>query len=189
MLSSEEFRGSLGFVIISPEPNIARLRDTVRSIGINFGDQPKVMCSVCRGIKKEQLEEFKSVCPSFRGGDTVMSLINYGMKKMGGRGWRVVVVEGARVPAGLEGRYTRWIEGERDVLYPIVMNHDRDGRPSSVLVNFEESTLNGMMIHTSLFAEVGGFSDNPISVSKKFWGLDAEERGAKFKAILGVKVI
>lgn len=176
-------------MIISPEPNIARLRDTIRSINISFGEQTKMICSVCKSIKKDQLDEFKGACPSFRGGNTVMSLINYGIKKMGGDGWRIVVVEGARIPSGLEGRYRRWIEGEKDVLYPIVMNHDRDGRPCSILVNFEESTLNGMMLHTSLFEEVGGFSDNPITVSKKFWGMDAEDRGAKFKAILGVKVI
>lgn len=189
MISSEEFRSSLGFVIISSEPNIARLKDTVRSIRINFGESAKIVCSVCKSIKKEQLEEFKEVCASFRGGETVMSLINSGIKKMGGQGWRVLVMEGARIPAGLEQRYRRWIDDDRDVLFPIVMNHDREGKPSLILAKFEDSTLNGMMVHTSLFSEVGNFSDNPIGISKKFWGLDAEERGAKFKAVLGVKII
>lgn len=189
MISSEDFRSSLGFVIISPEPNIARLKDTVRSIRMHFGEDANIVCSVCKGIKKDQLEEFKEVCASFRGGETVMSLINSGMKKSGGEGWRIFILEGARVPSGLEGRYRRWLEGDRDVLFPIVMSHDREGKPSVILATFEDSTLNGMMMHTSLFSEVGKFSDNPISVSKKFWGLDAEEKGAKFKAILGVKVI
>lgn len=189
MLSFDGFRGSLGFVIVSPEPNIARLKDTARSIRAHFGEGARMICSVAKGIKKDSLEEMRGVCPSFRGGDSVMALINYGAKKMGGFGWRCFVMEGARVPGGLEGRYRRWIEDERDVLFPIVMNHDMDGRPSRVLTTFEDSTLNGMLIHTSLFDEVGYFSDNPIGVSKRFWGLDAEARGARFKAILGVKVI
>lgn len=189
MLSFEEFRGSLGFVIISPEPNITRLKDTVRSIRLNFGEEVKIACSICKAIKKDQMDEYKEVCASFKGGDTVMSLINQGIKKMGGRGWRVLVMEGARVPSGLEGRYRRWVEDEKDVLFPIVMNHDREGKPSLILAKFEDSTLNGTMIHTSLFEEVGEFSDNPIGVSKKFWGLDAEDKGARFKAILGVKII
>lgn len=189
MLSFGEFRSSLGFVIISPEPNIARLKDTARSIRLIFGESAKIVCSVSKAIKKDQLDEFKEVCPSFRGGETIMSLINSGMKKAGGQGWRILVMEGARVPSGLEHRYRRWIEGEKDVLFPIVMTHDMEGRPSSVLATFEESTLNGIMIHTSLFEDVGGFSDNPICISKKFWVLDAEEKGAKFKAILGVKIL
>lgn len=189
MISSREFRESLGFVIISPEPNITRLKDTVRSIRLNFGEGAKIVCSICRGIKKDQLDEYKEACPSFRGGDTVMSLINHGIKKMSGQGWRVLIMEGARIPSGLESRYRRWIEDEKDILFPIVMNHDREGKPSLILAKFEDSTLNGTMIHTSLFGKVGEFSDNPIGISKKFWGLDAEEKGARFKAILGVKII
>jgi hypothetical protein len=98
-------------------------------------------------------------------------------------------MEGARIPRGMELRYCRWIEDDRDVLFPIVMNRDLDGNPTVLRAKFEDSTLNGMMIHSSLFEEVGAFSDNPIGVSKKFWGLDAEDKGARFKAILGVKII
>jgi hypothetical protein len=98
-------------------------------------------------------------------------------------------MEGARVPKGLECRYRRWIEDENDVIFPIVMQHDIEGRPTAILSRFEDSTLNGTMIHSLMFKKVGPFSDNPIGISKKFWGLDAEEKGAKFKAILGVKII
>ena len=189
MLSSEEFRSSLGFVVISPEPNIARLKDTVRSIRSAFGPDARISCSISKDIKKEQLDEYKEVCNSFRGGETIMSLINSGMKKSSEADWRLLVMEGARIPSGLEVRYTKWIDNDRDVLFPIVMTHDREGRPSTILATFEDSTLNGLLIHDALFKEVGKFSDNPICVSKKFWGLDAEEKGARFKAILGVKIL
>lgn len=179
---------SIRFVVISPEPNIARLKDTVRSIRNCFGGV-EVLCSVVKSVKKDQLDEMREVCNSFRGGETIMSLINSGFKKGGKGGWFVFVMEGARIPKGMAMRYCRWIEGERDVLFPIVMNHDLDGKPDVVLTRFEDSTLNGMLIHSSLFEEVGAFSDNPIGISKRFWGLDAEEKGARFKAILGVKII
>jgi hypothetical protein len=188
MLPFEEFMRSLRFVVLSPEPNIARLRDTARSVRNNLGEV-EMLCSVAKSVKKAQLDEMKEVCESFRGGDTVMSLINAGLKKKSEPRWNVLVMEGARIPRGMESRYRRWIEDERDVLFPIFMSHDLDGRPNIVLSSFEESTLNGMMIHSSLFKEVGPFSDNPIGISKRFWGLDAGERGAKFKAILGVKII
>lgn len=188
MYPIEDLIKSIKFVILSPDPNIARLKDTVRSIRNCFGDAD-VFCSVLKSIKKEQLDEMKGVCNAFRGGETIMSLINSGFKKGGKGGWFVFIMEGARIPRGMELRYCRWIEDDRDVLFPIVMHRDLDGNPTVLRAKFEDSTLNGMMIHSSLFEEVGAFSDNPIGVSKKFWGLDAEDKGARFKAILGVKII
>lgn len=188
MYPSCGFPDSLGFVILSPEPNIARLKDTVRSVRNNFGDAP-VLCSVEKGIKKAQFDEMKEVCPTVRGGNTVTSLINKGMEGLKGEGWRLFVMEGARVPKSIVSRYSRWIRSPQDVLFPIVVNHDREGRPMKILSSFEDCTLNGMLIHHSLFREVGPFSDNPIGVSKSFWAVDAHARGASFKAILGVNVI
>lgn len=188
MYSFEDFIKSARFIVVSPEPNIARLKDTVRSIQNNLGNI-EICCSVAKSVKKPQLDEMKEVCPVFRGGDTIMSLINSGFKKAGKGEWCVFVMEGARIPRGMVLRYCRWIKDENDVLFPIVMNHDLDGKPTVILAKFEDSTLNGMMIHSSLFDRTGPFSDNPIGISKKFWGLDAEEKGAKFKAILGVKII
>lgn len=185
MDSHNDFPSSLGFVIISPEPNIARLKDTVRSIKNHFPGLP-VACVVEKGIKKAQLDEMKEVCPTVRGGNTVTSLINKGME---GDGWRLFVMEGARVPSSILSRYSRWIRSRRDVLFPIVVNHDREGRPMKIMSSFEDCTLNGMLVHSDLFGEVGPFSDNPISVSKSFWAVDAYARGAVFKAILGVTVI
>lgn len=188
-MSNADFPSSLGFVILSPEPNIARLRDTVRSVRNSFGDGTALACCVGSNIKKPQLDEMCEVCPSFRGGNTVTSLINQGFERIDGDGWRVFVMEGARVPRSLTSRYSRWIRSDRDVLFPIVVSHDREGNPSTILSSFEDGTLNGMLIHSRLFREVGKFSDNPLAVSKAFWAIDASAKGAVFKAILGVKII
>jgi hypothetical protein len=189
MPSCADFSSSLGFVILSPEPNIARLKDTVRSIGYLFGDAAPIVCSVAKGAGKSRIEEMKGVCSVVEGGSTIMSLINRGMKACKGEGWRMLVMEGARIPRGIEKRYSRWIRDEKDVLFPITVSQDREGRPLRIMANFEECTLNGIAMHTSLFKEVGEFSDNPIAVSKSFWAVGALQSGATFKAVLGVKVI
>ena len=98
------------------------------------------------------------------------------------------IVEGAWFPKGVSTNYFRWIKSEKDVLFPIVVNYNRQGEPIKILATFPECTLNGMLIHKSLFVEAGKFSDNPIKTSKEFWGLEASEKGAVFKAILGVKI-
>ena len=179
----------IGFVVLSPEPNIARLKDTVRSIKTIFGNDAKIACSVAQQIKKAQIDEMKEVCPAFRGGETVTSLMNSGMSRMKGEGWRMFVMEGARMPKSIATRYSRWIRSENDVLFPITIVHDRDGKPLKIMATFEESTLNGMLIHSRLFKETGEFSNNPISVSKCFWAMDAVRFGASFKGIIGVKII
>lgn len=180
---------SLGFVILSPEPNVVRLRDTVRSIRMTFGEETRVVCSVAQLTKKPQLDEMKKVCRCFRGGNSVTSLMNQGMSSSKGAGWRMFVMEGVRIPRGIAGRYSRWLNDDRDVIFPITINHDRDGKPLKIMATFEDSTLNGILIHSKLFEEVGGFSDNPIGVSKEFWAMGAVARGAVFKGVLGVKII
>jgi len=183
-----DFQNSIKFVILSPEYNFIRLKDTFRSINNHFSSDAKIICSVAKGVKKDQLEEMKTLCPSFRGGNTIMSLINNGMKKTE-KGWIFFIMEGARFPSGLIKRYSTWLKSDRDVLFPIFMNHNLNGKPSLILTNFSETTLNGTLIHSNLFSEVGEFSDNPIKISKEFWMMDALEKNANFKAILGIKII
>jgi hypothetical protein len=189
MLTAEGLLKSLGFIIISPEPNVVRLRDTVRSIRMNFGEDSKIFCSVAQETKKPQIDEMKRVCPCSRGGNSITSLMNQGMSAMKGDGWRMFLMEGVRVPRGISGRYSRWIKSEKDVIFPITINHDREGKPLKIMATFEESTLNGMLIHSGLFGEVGEFSENPIVVSKSFWAIGAMCHGASFKGVLGVKII
>lgn len=189
MSSIDDFLKSLAFVVVSPDSNVAMLRDSVRSLRSVFGDDAEVVCCVSKNLKKDQFDEMNSVCPTFRGGETITSLINEGFKRVKKEGWRLFIMEGARVQRSLGSRYARWIKNDRDVLFPIVINQDREGRPIKILANFEDSTLNGMLIHSKLFDEVGSFSDNPIPVSKSFWAMGALERGGVFKAILGVKII
>lgn len=178
---------NITFVILSPEQNIGRLKGTVRSIKNNYCDDARIVCSVGKATKKTELEEMKTVCPTFKGGETVTSLMNTGLKNAE-EGWCMFIMEGAWLPRNIESRYFRWVEGEKDVLFPIVVAYDIQGMPTKILSEFSECTLNGILVHKSLFNEVGKFSDNPIKISKQFWGLEAASRGTKFKAILGIKI-
>lgn len=177
----------ISFIILSPEPNIGRLKGTVRSIRNNYSESAKIICSVEKGIKKPELEEMKSVCPTFRGGNTVTSLINNGVKN-GFPGWNMFIMEGAWLPKRFQYKYSRWVKGDKDILFPITVNYDRDGVPVKIFNTFAECTLNGILFQKEFFLQIGKLSENPLKISREFWGLDAKEKGAVFKAILGIKI-
>lgn len=177
----------INFIILSPEPNIGRLKGTIRSIKNNYDPDAKIICSVEKGIKKEEIEEYKSICPTFRSGNTITSLINNGIKNAY-EGWNLFVVEGAWIPRNIKNRYLTWIKDEKDILFPIVINYDREGNPVKIFSTFSECTLNGILVYKKFFIEIGKLSENPLKISREFWSFDALEKGAKFKAILGIKI-
>ena len=176
------------FVIISPEANFGLIKSTVRSIEGRYKNVP-FCCVVGKSVSPYQIREIKEICPNvYKGKGTVTSLINQGIKK-GNSCWKYVLLEGVTMTSSMDKKYKTFIGSEKDILYPIITDYDRQGRPLKCYTSFEEATLNGMFIHQKTFKEVGNFSDNPIKVSKLFWMLDAAEKGCMFKAILGAKVI
>lgn len=177
----------INFLIISPEPNIGRLKGTVRSIRNNYGQSSEMVCCVEKGISKESLKEMKEVCETHRGGLTVTSLINKGMEKASD-GWNMIVTEGSCIPRGLKRVYGLWARSNRDVLYGVGMTHGRDGSPAELATSFLDCSLNGIMMRKEFFLEVGKLSDNPMEVSRCFWILDALEKGAVFKGVLGARI-
>lgn len=177
----------INFVIISPEPNIGRLKGTVRSIRNNYGEDAKVVCCVEKGISKDSLKEMKEVCDTHRGGSTVTSLMNKGMEKTP-NGWSLILTEGSWVPKNLKRIYESWAKSDKDVLYGVGMSHGRDGSPAELTTSFLDCSLNGIMMKREFFLEVGKFSDNPMGVSRCFWALAAIERGAVFKGVLGARI-
>jgi hypothetical protein len=177
----------INFVILSPDPNIGRLRGTVRSIKNNYKADADIVCSVRRDIKKPQLDEMNEVCDAFRGGETITSLINNGIKNSKS-GWTMLIMEGALLPRSVQYRYSSWMEKNTDILFPIVMSYDREGIPTKIYNTFAECTLNGIMMDRDFFLKVGKLSENPLTISREFWSFDAADKGATFKAILGIKI-
>jgi len=178
---------SISFVILSPEPNIGRLKGTVRSIKNNYSENANIVCSVVKNIKKSNLDEMREVCPSYKGGETITSLINNGIKNSSD-GWNLLMMEGSWLPKNVKLRYLTWIKSEKDILFPIIINYNKEGKPIKILSNFSDCTLNGILIRKEFFLEIGKLSENPLQISREFWSIDAFEKGANFKAILGIKI-
>ena len=172
---------NFGFVILSPDHDLGRLQSTV-----NSEDTPRV-CATVKNVKSEVLREMNGICPTFRGGNTFTSLINKGVAK-GHKEWNLIIIEGTIVKRGMEWKYSRFIENEKDILYPIVAEYDRSGMPVDLHTSFDNATLNGIFIHQSTFKMIGNFGDNPLEIEKLLWALNAINKGCKFKAILGARM-
>lgn len=177
----------INFIILSPEPNIGRLKGTVRSIKNNYKQDAKIICSVVKTIKKPQIEEMNEVCPTYKAGNTVTSILNSGIKNAND-GWNMLIMEGSWLPRNIKVRYFRWLNSDSDILFPIVVNYNKEGKPIRIFSNFSDCTLNGVLFNKEFALKVGKFSENPLEVSRYFWSMEAKEKGANFKAILGIKI-
>lgn len=175
------------FVILSPEANFGLIQSTIRSIKGRYKDTP-YCCVVGGRTSPKRMQEIKTICPDlYKGKDTITSLINQGVKK-GESCWKYILFEGVTMMPNRDKKYKTFIKSEKDILYPIIVDYDRQGHPLKCYTEFEECTLNGLFLHQKTLKEVGDFSDNPLNISKLFWMLEAAEKGCMFKAILGAKV-
>jgi hypothetical protein len=177
---------NLGFLILSTDHNIGGLKNTIRSIKNNC-DNFSITCCVDKSIKSEQLKEMKQFCDVHKGGNTITSLINKGFEKTK-EDWNVVLMEGSRICKNLHYKYFRWITNEKNIIFPLIVEYNMNGQPSKINDTFYNCTLNGLCINKNFFKEVGKLSENPLEISRKFWALDAKEKGAEFKCILGIKI-
>jgi hypothetical protein len=178
---------NFGFVILSPDHNIGRLMTTVNSLKSQY---PAADCVCVTGddTPDEDFKEIAQVCRAVRGGGTITSLINTGIGQ-GHPEWNVILMEGTHVARGTIRKLFFAIRDKKDVIFPLVVLHDKQGKVSEIRSNFYNGTLNGMTVHRETFQEVGEMSDNPLEISKMFWGMGAADRGCKFKAIHGAKVM
>jgi GT2 family glycosyltransferase len=179
----------MGFAIIAPEPNLGNLLCTVRSIKNNYPVSPYV-CAVIKNMHTEEYKKMSEICTMCKGKNTITSLINTALKKSKSE-WTLVVMQGVPVHRGLDKKYGLFIENKKDVLFSITMEYDRSGKIVKVRNNFEDATLNGMLIHRDTFKEVGLFPDGDLSIpaAKLFWAAQAVDKGCKFKGILGTRIL
>ena len=176
-----------GFVILSPDINYGRVFTTIRSIRANYGDVP-IVCTVPKEATAKQIEQLKELCPTYKGKSHFTSLINVGIKN-GHKEWNLVVMEGAIVPYRVIHKYSRFVEQQTDILFPIMPDYDLDGKPIRLNAQFYDSSLNGLFIHAETFKKIGNLTDNPLEISRTFWAIDAINKGCRFKAILGIRIL
>jgi len=175
----------VGFIVLCPDRNTASLKNTVGSVRYHTSDR-ECIAVVPKGTVAKELKEFKEICETYKGQDTITSLVNTGMKKTKHE-WACLVFGGSRIFPYTERRFLPWIKTDKDVIYPVVEHK----------FGFVEASFNGVVINKNFFEEVGDFPTaamqkeglNDFEFAKLLWALDAMDKGAKFKGIVGLRII
>jgi hypothetical protein len=182
--NTETVRPEFGFVILCPERNLGGLNNTVNSIKSNFPECSYV-CAVGDDVQKGELSEMIGICNTVKAGNTITSLINVGMKHSDAE-WNVIVFSGSWLNTNLINKAKTFIKSDRDVLFPVV----------DFKCNFVDGSMNGIVLHRKMFEDAGDFPTgamqkagvSDIEMAKLFWAIEAIEKGAIFKGIVGMRV-
>jgi hypothetical protein len=168
-----------GFIILCPDPNIGLLQGTVKSLKNSHTNIPYVAI-VPGNTQTSVIKELKEISPVVKGKDTITSLLNTGLRNAPAD-WGIYIMGGTWLRIKLVDKYSRFIENDTDVLYPIV--------PTERKHDFKHCTLNGLCINKKLFKKVGPFAEKgALEKCKEEWSLYACGNNAQFKAILGAQI-
>jgi hypothetical protein len=175
----------VGFLILSPDRNVAGLKNTIGSIKLRCYNRDCV-CVVGNDATTKDVKEMKEYCPTFKGHDTITSLINTGMKKIK-NDWACIIFGGSRVPNFIERKWQHFCKSDVDVLFPIVEGKN----------NFVDGCFNGVLINVKFFQKVGEFPANVMQkqglndfeFAKLLWASEALAHGVLFKGIVGMRAI
>lgn len=178
----------IGFAVISSEPSAARLKATVNSIKNNLICS-EIICVVPKNTKKEDVKELEKICAIYKGKETFVSLLNAAFKN-GCKEWTTTIIEGAYARKNLDKRYSFFAENEKDILFAVDWEKDVQGKPTKIYNNFWDCSLNGIMMHSNAFKEIGEFEESSnLEISRLLWAANAADKGYKFKGIMGAKMI
>lgn len=176
----------MGFIILAPEHNLARIKLTVKSIKANCGKP--CLCVVDDTTSKEEIKEIKEICPCVKGKSTITSLINAGLSK-GHPNWNIIIMEGVWIKPTIEKKYYRFLQDEKNVVYPLMIEFDRLGKVQKTYSNFYDCSLNGIMIHKKLFNSVGKLADEEtLENARILWAANALKKRAKLTGITGIRI-
>lgn len=175
----------LGFVILCPDRSTAGLKNSLGSIKLRSYQRDSI-CVVDKSSTTKDVKDLKDLCPTYKGKDTITSLINTGMKKIKNE-WVCMIFGGSRIPHNIEKKLSLFCKKDSDVIYPLVENK----------YNFVDGSFNGVTINKNFFEKVGDFPDqkmkkdglNDFELAKLLWADAAMEHGVVFKGILGMRVI
>lgn len=176
----------VGFILLCPDKDIKGLKNSLSSIAFHCYNR-ECIAVVGDNATPEEMKELKEVCPTYKGENTITSLINLGMKKLKHE-WAFLMFGGSRVQTYLERKVLVFATQMSDVLYPVGVSDSK--------WNFVDTAFNGVLINTPFFSKVGDFPTlmmekdgfNDFELSKLLWAMDAMKAGVTFKAIAGMKV-
>jgi hypothetical protein len=183
--SPNRLLSSFGFIILNPDRHLGGLKNTVGSIKHTHKDS-SILCVVGSDAHDSEVEEMNAYCTTYRAGDTIMSLLNEGMKQSTAD-WNAYVFAGSVVTTNFKRKVNLFICDDRDILFPVV----------DWQTNFVDGSMNGIVLHKQSFASAGEFASPPVPTSvfgelelvKLCWAAKALENGCVFKAIIGMKIL
>lgn len=172
MLTASNF----SVIILCPELNSGGLRYTSNTIRGNFGNINHVGV-IGSNANDTDIEHLSKFCRVVKGGRTVTSLINRGMKEMDSE-WFMIVMSGANVRYKLFKKYCYFSE-HKAILYPVINKK----------YIFDEASINGIFMEKSSYKDIGSFSDDfeDIKVAKLLWANNAIEKKYKLKGIVNAR--
>lgn len=179
----------IGFIILCPDRNVGGLKNSVGDIGYHSYDR-ECLAVVPGETTPKEIKELNKYCEIFKGKDTITSLINKGMKSIK-QEWGFIIFSGSRIPPYLERKIEIFAKETTDILYPIV---DPIVKRK---YNFISGSFNGVLINKKFFNKVGDFAEsslkkqgvNEFEMTKFLWHEAALQHGAKFKGIVGMRII
>jgi hypothetical protein len=165
-----------GFIILCPNLNTGHIRNTIGSTDICYPDA-KTVVIVPTDCNKEDLESLSKLKKTYKGGKTIASMINAGMKHASIE-WNFILFPKGWIKSRIDIKYSYFVESEKDILFPIVNRK----------LTFDKADINGLFIHKKAFQDIGDFPDmDNLDISKLIWTTNAIEKGYKFKGIVGAK--
>jgi hypothetical protein len=166
-----------GFIVLYPNYNFRNLKVTVRSIK-GLATDSSILIAAPQDIPDIAKKEASVLAPIIKGKNTHTSLINQGLKKTESD-WNFIIYAGSTLKYRFFHKYAYFLEDERDVMFPIV-----DWK-----YDFVNGTMNGIFMNKKFFKIVGDFEDVELNLSKLEWATRATERGARLKALMGVRIV
>lgn len=165
------------FAILSTDSSVNLINDTANSIKYHYPKIPFISVT-SSSSSKEDLIEIKKICPVYKGGETISSIINVAMRHAPNE-WVFLIMAGTNLRPKLDSKFSFYVLSEKDILYPV----------SNYKFNFIDATLNGLFINRKTFKEIGEMQETgPLDKVKLVWAGEAIQHGCKFKAIVGSKM-
>lgn len=173
-----DLNNDLNFIILLTEFRFSNLRITVSTIKSSFNNA-KLLCMVPKDSKEEDIKTAKTICPVFKGNDTISSLINIGMKKSE-RPWNLVVMAGNIIRHNPILKYKRFLTSKKDIMYRVV---------DKGYWKWEDASIHGVLLHKDTLKDIGDLPESEsLQSCKLLWGGKAIEKGYAFKGLVGVRL-
>lgn len=177
-------KNKFNFIVLAPEPSLGLIRTSVCCLS-RYSDNIKI--SIPSKIDSKTIKSIEEIAPVVQGGETITSLINAGFNKADD--WQIIIMAGVPITNGLIRKFNLFINSEKDVLFSVVPEIDRQGKISKLNNTFPTCSLNGLAINSKTFTEVGPFLEQgDLQHAKLYWAATAIDCGCTFKGIVGLRM-